>query len=219
MDDKEFNRLMARTPELAPRYKEYREAGEITLEEASALSGLDIETLRKVEGGEYCLGDDLVAYHRFFLEHVPNAIDIFYDCEEGVAAKFDYMDIETGEEVIGAELVYDAEDEEETEGLQMGIPELGPQFKLWREESNITLEQASELSGMDIETLQMVENGEVCTREAITDYHKFFFNHIPDAPNLYESFMNDFLADLGYTYDEEGNEYKDGVRTTDLDEE
>jgi hypothetical protein len=37
--EKEFNRLMARTPELAPKYKEWREAGEITLEEASSLSG------------------------------------------------------------------------------------------------------------------------------------------------------------------------------------
>ena len=216
MDEKDFNRLMTRTPELAPKYKEYREAGEITLEEASTLSGLDMETLRKVESGEYCPGEDMETYHRFFLEHVPNAVDIFDECEEGIATTFDYIVIETGEEVIGAELVYEIEDEENPEGLKISMPQLGPQFKRWREENNITLEQASELSGMDIETLQKAENGEYCSRDAIMAYHKFFFNHIPDAPKIFENYMNDFLADLGYTYDEEGNEYKDGVPTTDF---
>ena len=219
MDEKDFSRLMARTPELAPKYKEYREAGEITLEEASTLSGLDIETLRKVESGEYCPGEDMATYHSFFLEHVPNAIDIFDECEEGIATTFDYIVIETGEEVIGAELVYEIEDDEKPEGLRISMPGLGPQFKLWREESNITLEQASELSGMDIETIQKLENGEPCTADPIHAYHKFFFKHIPDAPKKYENFINDYLADLGYTYDEEGNEYKDGVRTTGFDEE
>ncbi len=213
MEEKEFNRLMVKTPELAPKYKKWREDSWITLEEASALSGLDIETLLKVESGEYCPGDDMVAYHRFFLNHVPNGIDIFDDCEEGVCTKFDYMDSETGEEVIGADLVIELEDDKESEGLKMSIPELGPQFKVWREASNITLEQASKLSGMDIETLQIVENGEPCTSDAIMVYHKFFMNYIPDAPKLYENFMDEFLAKAGYTYDEEGNEYKDGVRT------
>ena len=66
MENKEFNRLIVKTPELAPKFKEYREAGEITLEEASSLSGLDVEILQKVENGEYCQGDDMVAYHQFF---------------------------------------------------------------------------------------------------------------------------------------------------------
>lgn len=214
MEDKEFYRLMVKTPELAPKYKEWREAGEITLEEASSLSGLDIETLQKVENGEYCQGDEMVAYHRFFLNHVPNGIDIFDECEDGVSAKFDFLNTETGEEVKGADLVIENEDEEESEELQVAMPELGPQFKVWREASNITLEQASELSGMDIETLQIVENGEACTCDDIKLYHEFFLENIPDAPKLYMNYMDEILAREGYTYDEEGNEYKDGVPTT-----
>lgn len=31
--------------------------------------------------------------------------------------------------------------------------------------------------------------------------------------------MDEILAKHGYTYDEEGNEYKDGVRTSSSDEE
>ena len=47
MEEKEFNKLLVKTPELAPKMKACREAGCITLEEASALSGLDVETCRK----------------------------------------------------------------------------------------------------------------------------------------------------------------------------
>ena len=213
MENKEFNRLIVKTPELAPKFKEYREAGEITLEEASSLSGLDVEILQKVENGEYCQGDDMVAYHQFFLNHVPNAIEIYDECEDGVSAKFDYLDAETGEEVKGADLIIENKDDEETEGLRITIPELGPQFKVWREANNITLEQASELSGMDIETMKKLENGEPSTADAIHAYHEFFLNHIPNAPELYNNFMDVFLAKHGYTYDEEGNEYKDGVPT------
>lgn len=214
MEEKEFDRLLVKIPELAPKMKACREAGQITLEEASSLSGLDVETLKKVENGEYCQGDEMVAYHRFFLNHVSDAIEIFDECEEGISAKFDYMDPETGEEVKDAELIIENTDDEEAEELQIAIPELGPQFKKWREANNITLEQASQLSGMDVDTMQKLESGESCTAHYINAYHEFFMKNIPNARELYNNFMDEILAEHGYTYDEEGNEYKDGVPTT-----
>lgn len=216
MEEKEFNKLLVKTPELAPKMKACREAGCITLEEASALSGLDVETLQKVENGDYCQGDDMVAYYQFFLNHVTGGLEVFDECEEGISAKFDYMDQETGEEVKGADLVIENTDDEETEELQIVIPELGPQFKAWREANNITLEQASQLSDMDVDTMQKVESGEACTADAINAYYQFFLNHIPNARELYSNFMDEILAKHGYTYDEEGNEYKDGVPTTEF---
>ena len=213
MENQEFNRLMVKTPELAPKFKKWRESGEITLEEASSLSGLDVDTLQKVENGEYCQGSDMMAYHLFFLNHVPNAIELFDECEDGISAKFDFLDPETGEEVQGADLIIDNMDDEKSEGLKITMPELGPQFKEWREANHITLEQASLLSGMDVNTMKKLENGEPSTTNAIHAYHEFFMKHIPNAQKLYNDFMDDFLTKLGYTYDEEGNEYKDGVRT------
>lgn len=216
MEEKEFNKLLVKTPELAPKMKACREAGCITLEEASALSGLDVETLQKVENGDYCQGDDMVAYQQFFLNHVPDALDVFDECEEGISTKFDYMDPETGDEVKGADLNIKSTDDEEAAGFHVSIPELGPKFKEWREASNITLEQASQLSGIDVDMMQKLESGKNCTAEAINAYHEFFMKHIPNAPVLYANFMEEILTKHGYTYDEEGNEYKDGVPTTEF---
>ena len=94
-----------------------------------------------------------------------------------------------------------------------------PEFKEYREAGNISLEQASELSGMSIEAIGRLESGEICPADDMSAYHKFFFAHIPNARELYSRFMDETLAKHGYTYDEEGNEYKDGVRTHPLDEE
>ena len=80
-------------------------------------------------------------------------------------------------------------------------------------------QQASELSGMSIEAIGRLESGEICPADDMSAYHKFFFAHIPNARELYSRFMDETLAKHGYTYDEEGNEYKDGVRTHPLDEE
>ena len=222
MEDKEFNRLLVKTPQLALKMKACREAGEITLEEASSLSGLDIETLQKVENGEYCQGYDMVSYHRFFLNHVPNAIEIYDACEEGISAQFDYLDAETGEEVTGADLVIGNEDDDEAEDsdeVEVCMPELGPQFKAWREASNMTLEQASQLSGMDRKIMQKVENNQTTKLTDVMAYHDFFMKHIPNARKLYHDFMDQFLAKYGYTYDKEGNEYKDGVPTNEYEVE
>ena len=219
MEEKIFNSLRVKSFDSEPEFKEYREAGNISLEQASELSGIAIESIQKFENGEYCLGKEMQAYHLFFLEHVPNALDLYDQEEDGLYILFDYIDPDTGEEVRGAELVIEGYEEAESEGLQVSVPELGPLFKEWREASHISLEQASELSGMSIEAIGRLESGEICPADDMSAYHKFFFAHIPNARELYSRFMDETLAKHGYTYDEEGNEYKDGMRTHPLDEE
>ena len=109
--------------------------------------------------------------------------------------------------------------EKEFNKLMVRIPELGSNFKVWREDCNISLEQASQLSGMSIEAIEQLESGDKCPCDDLSAYQEFFFAHIPHADELCNNFINEFLAKRGYTYDEEGNEYKDGVRTDLLDEE
>ena len=91
--------------------------------------------------------------------------------------------------------------------------ESASEFKEYREAGNISLEQASQLSGMSVEAIERLESGETCPCDDLSAYQEFFFAHVPHAGELYNRFMDDFLAKRGYTYDEEGNEYKDGVRT------
>lgn len=218
MEEKIFNTLRVKSSESEPKFKEYREASNISLEQATELSGITTEAIQNFESGNYCLGNEMEAYHLFFLEYIPNAIDLYNQREDELYTLFDYIDADTGEEVTGAELIIEGCEEEENE-LQVRIPELGPQCKEWREACNISLEQASQLSGMEIEVIERLESGENCPYSDLTAYHKFFFEHIPNASELYNQFMDEILAKHGYTYDEEGNEYKDGVRTSSLDKE
>ena len=109
--------------------------------------------------------------------------------------------------------------EKEFNKLTVRIPELGPRFKEWREDCNISLEQASELSGLSTEAIGRLESGDKCPCDDLSAYQEFIFAHIPHAGELFNNFMDEFLAKRGYTYDEEGNEYKDGVRTHPSDEE
>ena len=107
-------------------------------------------------------------------------------------------------------------EEKEFDRLLVKIPELAPKMKACREAGQITLEEASSLSGLDVETLKKVENGEYCQGDEMVAYHEFFMKNIPNARELYSNFMDEILAEHGYTYDEEGNEYKDGVPTTEF---
>ena len=72
-------------------------------------------------------------------------------------------------------------EENNNEILYMKAPELGPKCKEIREGKNVSLEQASELSGLDIETFQKIENGEECTGNALIAYYNFCYEHIPCA--------------------------------------
>lgn len=219
MEEKIFNSLRVKSYDSGAEFKKYREAENISLEEASELAGISVEAIQNFERGEYCLGKEMEAYHLFFLNHVPDALDLYDEEEDGLYILFDYIDPDTGEEVRGAELVIEGYEEAENDELQISVPDLGLQFKEWREASNISLEQASQLSGMEIDAIERVESGEKCSGSDLSAYHKFFFAHIPNADDLYNSFMDDFLGKRGYTYDEEGNEYKDGVPTHPFDEE
>ena len=219
MDEKIFNTLRVKHSESESKFKEYREANDISMEQASELSGITAEAIQNFESGNYCSGHEMEAYHLFFLQHIPNALDLYNETEEGLCILFDYIDPDTDEEVTGAELVIEGYKEAEDDGLQICIPELGPKFKEWREAGNMSLEQASELSGLEIEAIERLESGEKCPCYDFSAYHRFFFEHIPNASELYNIFMEETLAKHGYTYDEEGNEYKDGVRTDLQDEE
>lgn len=183
--------------ELGPKYKAWRESNNLSLEQVSEFSGIEIETLQRVESGENCTTDELLAYHKFFAAQEPNAIEAFDNFVNEVLADNGYS-IEDFE---------DEESEEESPGLQVSIPDLGPKFKEWREASHITLEQASQLSGMEIDRIVKLENGEICLADEMMTYHEFFFKHIPHAKELYTKFSDELLAKHGYTYDEEGNEY------------
>ena len=188
--------------ELGPKYKAWRESNNLSLEQVSEFSGIEIETLQRVESGENCTTDELLAYHKFFAAQESNAIEAFDNFVNEVLADNGYS-IEDFE---------DEESEEESPGLQVSIPDLGPKFKEWREASHITLEQASQLSGMEIDSIVNLENGEICLADEMMTYHEFFFKHIPHAKELYTEFSDELLAKHGYTYDEEGNEYYHGKR-------
>ena len=188
--------------ELGPKYKAWRESNNLSLEQVSEFSGIEIETLQRVESGENCTTDELLAYHKFFAAQEPNAIEAFDNFVNEVLADNGYS-IEDFE---------DEESEEESPGLQVSIPDLGPKFKEWREASHITLEQASQLSGMEIDSIVNLENGEICLADEMMTYHEFFFKYIPHAKELYTKFSDELLAKHGYTYDEEGNEYYHGKR-------
>ena len=155
--------------ELGPKYKAWRESNNLSLEQVSEFSGIEIETLQRVESGENCTTDELLAYHKFFAAQEPNAIEAFDNFVNEVLADNGYS-IEDFE---------DEESEEESPGLQVSIPDLGPKFKEWREASHITLEQASQLSGMEIDSIVNLENGEICLADEMMTYHEFFFKHIP----------------------------------------
>lgn len=198
MKDNEKDAPLHKLFELGPKYKAWRETNNLSLEQVSELSGMEIDTLRRVESGENCTTDELLAYHKFFAAQEPNAIEAFDNFVNEVLADNGYS-------------IEDFEEEEST-GLQVSIPDLGPKFKEWREASHITLEQASQLSGMEIDSIVKLENGEICLADEMMTYHEFFFKHIPHARKLYMEFGDEILAKHGYTYDEEGNEHYHGKR-------
>lgn len=80
------------------------------------------------------------------------------------------------------------------EELEVCMPGLGSQYKEWREASHMTLEQASQLSGMDMDLMQKVENGQTTKVADIMNYHDFFMKHIPNARELYHDYVQDMLA-------------------------
>ena len=198
MKDNEKDAPLHKLFELGPKYKAWRETNNLSLEQVSGLSGMEINTLQRVESGENCTTDELLAYHKFFAAQESNAVEAFDNFVNEVLADNGYS-IEDFEE-------------EESPGLQVSIPDLGPKFKEWREASHITLEQASQLSGMEIDSIVKLENGEICLADEMMTYHEFFFKHIPHARKLYMEFGDEILAKHGYTYDEEGNEYYHGKR-------
>ena len=198
MKDNEKDTPLQKLFELGPKYKAWRETNNLSLEQVSGLSGMEIDTLQRVESGENCTTDELLAYHKFFAAQESNAIEAFDNFVNEVLADNGYS-------------IEDFEEEEST-GLQVSIPDLGPKFKEWREASHITLEQASQLSGMEIDSIVKLENGEICLADEMMTYHEFFFKHIPHARKLYMEFGDEILAKHGYTYDEEGNEYYHGKR-------
>lgn len=100
-------------------------------------------------------------------------------------------------------------DMEKNEKLLVRVPDLGPKFKGWREDCHIPVERVTEFCGVDIECIQEFENGELCDADLLVAYQRFFFENIPNAWKLYNDFMDEILAKLGYTYDEEGNEYNE----------
>ena len=205
MKDNEKDAPLHKLFELGPKYKAWRETNNLSLEQVSELSGMEIDTLRRVESGENCTTDELLAYHKFFAAQEPNAIEAFDNFVNEVLTDHGYS-IEDFEDEESEE------EGEESPGLQVSIPDLGPKFKEWREASHITLNQTSELTGMEIDRIVKLENGEICLADEMMTYHEFFFKHIPHAKELYTKFSDELLAKHGYTYDEEGNEYYHGKR-------
>ena len=64
--------------------------------------------------------------------------------------------------------------------------------------SNISLEQASEITGIDIENLQKLEGGERCMFKDVMAYHAFFLEYIPNGVERYQKFLNKVLVSHGH---------------------
>lgn len=204
MEDKEINEVRVKAPELGPKYKGWREENNISLEQASEISGLEIDIIQKFESGEYCSEDEMIAYHQFFLRNIPNVLKRYDLSEEKIFTQlvFDidgkvYNGAEVRKEIVESE---ESEEEEEInqDDIYVQMHELGPQFKEWREESNISLEQASEITGIDIENLQKLEGGERCMFKDVMAYHAFFLEYIPNGVERYQKFLNKVLVSHGH---------------------
>lgn len=204
MEDKEFNEVRVKAPELGPKYKEWREENNISLEQASEISRLEIDIIQRFESGEYCSEDEMIAYHQFFLRNIPNVLKRYDLSEEKIFTQL-VFDID-GKIINGAEArkeILESEEskkkeEQKPDGLYVKMHELGPKFKEWREESNISLEQASEITGIDMKNLQKLEGGELCMLGDVMAYHDFFLNHIPNGKERYQKIINELLVNRGH---------------------
>ena len=211
MEENKNEILYMKAPELGPKCKEIREGKNISLEQASELSGLSVEVLQKFEGGEYCLEDEGLNYLRFILTQDPKLFERYGISQDYLFANFVYS--MNGKEWKGEDVLdeviaaMDDEDEEMEDGgedenmdlddIFVKIPELGTLFKDQREALNISLEQASELSGIDMETFQKIENSEECNGNDLIAYYNFCYEHIPCAQELFRNFVDGVIAEHG----------------------
>lgn len=233
MEENKNEILYMKAPELGPKCKEIREGKNVSLEQASELSGLSVEVLQKFEGGEYCLEDEGLNYLRFILTQDPKLFERYGISQDYLFANFVYsMNGKEwkGEDVLGEVIAaMDSEDEEMEDGedeenmdlddIFVKIPELGTLFKDQREALNISLEQASELSGIDIETFQKIENSEECNGNDLIAYYNFCYEHIPCAQELFRNFVDGVLADHGYTKEDFRKFFLEANEETDTKEE
>ena len=92
------------------------------------------------------------------------------------------------------------------ESLNNGVPirvlELGGKYMQWREANHISLEQASEITGLSIATIQAIESGDYCFSKNLLRYNEFILEYIPNGEELFEEYMKEVLARHGYTDDD-----------------
>ena len=200
--------LYLKAPEIGPKCKEIREEKNISLEQASELSGLSIEVLQKFEGGEYCSEDEGMNYLRFIQKQDPNLFEQCGKNKDYFFANFVYS--MNGEEWKEEDVLDEAtaaincedEETEDDENMDLNdmfvkIPQLGALFKNQREALNISLEQASEHSCLDMETFQKIENGEECTDNDFIAYYHFCIEYLPCAQELFQNFSDGVLDEHG----------------------
>ena len=74
------------------------------------------------------------------------------------------------------------------------LKELGPKYRTWREEAHISLEQASQLSGVGILNILVLENGLDCFYADFLKYTDFIVEHVPNGEQLIEEYFKEFEA-------------------------
>jgi hypothetical protein len=91
--------------------------------------------------------------------------------------------------------------EDEVQEMRVKAPLLGPKYKKWREENNFSLEQASEISGLEIATIKTFESGLYVTEDEMIAYHKFFLQHIPNVLQRYDLSEKKIFTQLVFDMD------------------
>ena len=94
------------------------------------------------------------------------------------------------------------------------LKELGPRYRTWREEAHISLEQASQLSGVGIYDILALENGLDCLYTDFLKYNDFIVEHVPNGEQLLEEYFNEVEA----RYSDEDFEYENFEDEEECDE-
>ena len=103
MLEDELKEIRVKAPFLGPKYKKWREENNFSLEQASKISDLEIEIIKRFESGVYVTEDEMIAYHQFFLQHIPNVLQRYGLSEKKIFAQL-VFDL-NGKIVRGAEVV------------------------------------------------------------------------------------------------------------------
>ena len=72
-------------------------------------------------------------------------------------------------------------------------PFVGYSSRQWRETCQISLEQASELTGVGIDAIQAIENGGRCTQRDFQKYSDFLFDCLLKNENVIQDLNKEFL--------------------------